>query len=475
MRIPFFLMRFAMFAAVLAVVGLIVWLLVQEDKRDVVDQPETDKSSANVSHTDSIDQNSANINELLIRLNQVTPPPKNSPYIVQATRIQERIDILQSLMTRIDELNEATSAIVKRGLLATLYQLHSINRFEQVADANLYEDLQTCVNQLANDDDAELRMAANFTRTAISVLDVFDRDRAEGELEAAQKAIDQLFADYPNEPFNFTSLYALISDYGSAQNAHDNTITLLKHVNQHSTKSTNADVLRLGRTFSGRVLLIENKVISLKGQLALNVGSDDEAIVNNLKNFFAIELPLSVQIAEAIGDIANGLESMQKNKSALKIYRLLDERVRSEKNLEPVALTTDEGLRRLESAGKPADFPDVVEGQPNLVLFVSNSIESKLKIRELADLRILSPRTKLKLILVTFEEDSAPLQQFIDEYRLDDLTLITDPQKTSSYYRSYPAVFFPSVMLVDANGIILDSNMTRKRTKELLEEISESS
>lgn len=475
MRIPFFLMRFAMAAAVLAVIGLVVWLLMQDDKRDVSDGSRNNNTSAGANRTEQTDLASGNVNELLIRLNQLPAPPEEAPYIVQATRFQDRLEVLESLTDKMDNLDDATAMIVKRGLLGTLYQLHSINRFEQVDDKNIYKELQTCANQLANDDNDEIRRTANVTRTAISVLDVFDLDPRENEVENAKSAINQLLNDFPKSKNTYGTLYRLITDYGSKRNAYDDTLTLLKHVNGHAHQSDDEEVERLGNTYSGRVMLIENDVLNLRGQLDLQPGSDGQALVRNLQNFFSADFPLTLQIADAIGKIANGLEKLQKNESALTIYRLLDERTRSNQQLEPVAELAAAGLKRLESKGNRVDFPDVVEGQANLVVFVSDSNESIQSIRELANIRILNSRTKLKLILVSLDQDAQPIQKFLDENRLRELTLVKDPDKKSSYYKAYPAAFFPTVILVGADGTILAANINRKRLKELLDEISESS
>lgn len=476
MRIPFFLMRFAMAAAVLAVIGLVVWLLMQEDKRDVVDGDDTRVNSSGglVQTTNSMPES---VNELLIALNQLPPPPRDSPYIVQATRLQDRLTTYKSLVEKIDELDDATAIVVKRGLLGTLYQLHSINRFEQVNDSSIQNELKTYIGQLEGDDVEELRRTAAVTKTAMTLLDLFDHDHDQqnGEIEKAKTSIDGLLAQFPSNRETFATLYVLISDYGAEKNAYADTIALLKHVNDHSLKNPNEEIELLGKTYRGRVLLIENDVLSLSGRLDLKTGSDERQLVKNLENFFSAGHPLSVQIADAIGEIANGLEKLQKNKSAITVYQLLNERVQTEKKLESAAQLTADGLKRLNAAGQKVEFPDLAEGQHNLILFVADNPESKRSIREMSNLRILNSRTKLQLTLVSFEKDPEPLREYLDDNKFRELKFVSDPEKTSNYFRSYPAIFFPTVIIIDERGTILDVNVNNKRLQELLDDISETS
>ena len=474
MRIPFFLMRFAMAAAVLAVIGLVIWLLMQEDKRDVVDRPDSQGNTPS-NPVQSTTPTSGSINELLIELNRLPPPPKDSPYIVQATRLQDRLTTYKKLVEKIDELDEATAIVVKRGVLGTLYQLHSINRFERVNDNSVHNELLSYIGQLENDEVEELRRTAAVTKAAMSLLDLFDHDPQNGEIEKATTAIDRLVADFPSNRETYATLYVLISDYGTEKNAYSETTTLLKHVNEHALNSSNEEIVLLGKTYLGRVLLIENDVLSLSGRLDLKTGSDEEQLVRNLQNFFAEGHPLSIQIAEAIGEIGNGLEKLQKNESAITVYQLLDERVRSDKKLESAAKITADGLKRLKAAGQKVEFPDLAAGQHNLVLFVADNPDSKRSIREMANLRILNSRTKLQLTLVSFEKDPEPIREYLDDNKFRELKFVSDPEKTSNYFRSYPAIFFPTVIIVDEQGTILDVNVNKKRLQELLDDISETS
>ncbi len=470
MRMQFLLMRFAMFAAIASVIGLVTWLLLQDVNRETKSQTpmESQKPSTFTSTDESVEQGSAN--DILVRLNQLPLAPESATYITRATRLQDKILLYRELIKRESELPQSTSNIVRRGMLGCLLQMHTINLFEQVRDTNVRDELTTIATEMVRDSQGEPYKDAQVALTAIPILEYLATQSGEKNIETVQTSITTLFQKFPSDKVVAESMYAILTNLGIRKENEQNAIALLKLVNEQCVQSGNAEVQEMGKTYSGRLLLIENEILNLDGRVNLFQGDDEKLLVTKIEKMIAVNGAPSASVANAIILIAQRMEYLNKNESALKVYHHLNQQsLPQPQSQNEIA----EGIKRLETVGKNAVLPDLIANENNVVLFVSDTENSKQAILTISNLLVLRPGRKLNLILVTFDDDPAPTKTFLQTNQLKDIILVSDPQKESAYYKFFPARFFPSVIVIDSNSMTLDVNVNLKQLQEILLELSE--
>lgn len=474
MRLQFLLMRFAMFAAVVGVIGLVTWLLLNESNNN-----NSSKKSGNVNPTGSFDTSlkitgSESTDDLLIRLNQLPVTAPNASYIAKATNLQDRVLLYRELHDRRDELDSATAKIINRGLLGTLLQMHSINLFERVQDTELRNELFTLASNIAQDPDEDRSKEARITLTAISILEALDLQPEAGEQKKANDSLQSLLKQYSSDLMIVESIYNLLASQNIPKENRQKAVSFLQVINLHCVKSDNPEIRTIGENRTGQTLLIKHKILDLTGRADIFNGDDPTELENALNNLFAENQKINPPAANFILGIGHKLEQLNNNKLALKIYLQVDQRIEPDDKTDSTWTKIQHGIQRLDSVGKQVDFPELVANEHNVILFVSDSENSKQAIETISKLLVLRPNKKLSLILVSFVEDPTDLKSYLQKNQIKDLVFVSDPQRESVYHQFFPATFLPSLIVIDSDGKALDVNVNLTRLRQIIRELADS-
>jgi hypothetical protein len=476
MNLKFLLYRLATLFAVLSVIGIVAWLFVLEGRRD--DGPKVSNNSKRQqfdSAEETIEKGTAD--DILIRVNQLPPIVRNASYIDNATKLNERILLFQGLVDREDELEPHTQEIAYRGLLKNQLELHTLNLFQNVDDVKVRNTLQASARGIINAGRDDLSKDAQITLTAISVLELFDGNENEEEVQTAKSAINDMMRSYPNDKEAVNSLYYLLTQFGTGANHGDRATALLEHMNTICLESPDSFIREIGHAHRGRLLMIKHQLLNLNGQQEFYRGDEKSELLRRVNNFFAEDYTMNLPVSQAITSIGMQLEKWNENSSALSIYRQLAKRFEETEvgtddlKMKEVQQTILDGIRRMEAKGKMVNLPDTVPNKNSLVMFVNNSEMSLQSTAAITNLRVISANEGLRLIVVSFEEDPSAMENYIQQNELKGLVFVSDPDKTSAYYKFYPAVFKPSVIIIGRDGTAIDVNVNLDRLAEFVKDL----
>lgn len=460
MNSPFFLMRLAMFFAVVAVIGLIAWLIYQDGSRHggTSDSEDTAAERTFESTQDVIQNGTAE--DLLIRVNRVSTIPTNASHIVKVGYIRDKILLFEALIERADELDGETRQMVKRGLLGSLLHLHTANLAAGVQDEHQRKEMLTTARRLVVDESSGVEKDAQIVLASVPVLEVFDQyNKAPDGIAKATGAVDDLFRLYPDDMEIATSMYTLITGFGVQKENVVAAMELLKTINANCAASSNQELREVGYGFEGRVLLVKHGVLNLRTGLDLYQGDDPDQLVANLEAFFLEDYTMSAPVSVDIAVIATRLESWNRNDEALHIYQLLEERIRDEAGYDNIRKVLKNGIQRMSAVGKDSKFPDLEPGKYTMVMFVDDSVPALDASAALARSRIVSTRVQVDMVLVSKEDDIKPLEDYLARNRIRGVKVVHDPKRESEFYQFYPAKFFPCVVFVGGDGKVIDVNL----------------
>ena len=399
--------------------------------------------------------------------NQLNP---SQPTPILYEKLKKHIALCQELENRSEELSEEQILEIKNALLVLSYVAFERIGPNKQLGAEMEEEAIETTQRLSNDEDQEIAKTALSTLIAIRIIKAYRSENETEDLLKAQDSIKQFFSRYPDDK-RIELFIALILE--STKNQDDCDISTKFHTSFKTlfADSDNESIQNDIHALEGKLLLFRHQLVDKNGHPNIKFRKDIDSLPDRFDNFLAEDYTMSPPVAQFLVNTLLGLELKKRSVEANYVREKFLDRLGDEEKYDGVRQAMLDAEVRINLKDQVVSFPDHTKTEYMVVQYVGNNEECLIALNSLRKMQEIGPDRRLECVLITDRSPIDKIQKFFDLSGWTDFKFIQDPNRESAYFRAYPAKWYPSALVLDESGKVIEINPTLDYMEQLVEKL----
>ena len=392
----------------------------------------------------------------------------NQSFLYLHEDLQENISVCRELEKRSEELNEEQRVKVKIRLAALLLITYKIVLSKELPGENLEADTIKTAIRFSNDENPKIVKRALTILCEARILAAYNSVDDAAKLAAAQDSIKILVSRYPDEEKTIGDLLNLILNMAAETEEYEISTKFAATFKTVCDDSEVEVTREKSYALEGMLLLVQHELLSTDGTPRIFFPKDIENITDRFDSLLAKDFVMSRTVAKHLGNLAVGLEMKKHAVQAKYILPKLLDRIGDEEKYSDVRTGLQESLIRLNLQGQIVNFPDHTKTEYVVIQYIKNDDRSLVPMNRIREIQTINPNRLIECILVTDEIQTDKIEGFFASSGWKEFKFIQDPDRESVYFRTYPARTFPSFLILDMSGKVVEINPTSVELNRLL-------
>ena len=407
-----------------------------------------------------------------IKANREIDPTQS--FLILHNNLEKRISICRELEKRSDELNEKQRTEIKTGLLSLLFIAYGNVVAKEMPGTNFEAETIETATLYSKDKNPKVAKNALLTLCSIRMLKAYRDKNDAANIAATQDSISDFFSRYPDDPKMISMLFQVVIESTQHQEDYELSTEFLETFKTLCTDNILKTIREAPYGLEGRLLLFKHQLVDESGKPRIKFKYDLDNLTQRFDGFLAEDYTMSPPVSRCLVDMVLGLEFKNQSDKAKYVLEKFLDRIGNEEKYNGARQAMLESQTRLNLKGQVVSFPDHTKTEYFVVQYIGNDDNSLKAMHSMRNLQTIRPNRLLECVLVTETFPMDKIQRYFDISEWKDFKFIQDPKRESAYFQTYPAKWYPSVLVLDKSGKVIAINPTMDYMNLLVEKLRQS-